>query len=91
MDWLVVLFGCFRVKNVKVKSSKFRIGKRVKFGGFIAGVSENGVYLEPDPDKIKSLADVQILDSKTEFRAFLGLIRQFKSWSPNLSFLSKHM
>ena len=42
---LVVLFEHFRVMNVKVNSSKFRIGVKVKFGGFIAGVSENRVYL----------------------------------------------
>ena len=54
-DRLVILFDRFRNKNVKVKSSKFRISDRVKFGGFIAGVSGSGVYVEPDPDQIKSL------------------------------------
>ena len=52
-DRFVVLFEHFRVQNIKVKSSKFRIGVKVRFGGFIAGVSENGVYLEPDPEKIE--------------------------------------
>ena len=45
---LISLFTEFRDKNIKVKSTKFRLGTVVKFGGFIAWVSENGVYLEPD-------------------------------------------
>ena len=39
------------------------------------GVSEHRMFLEPDPDKIKALADVEAPKSKTEVRAFLGMIR----------------
>ena len=60
----------------------------MKFAGFVAGVSENGVYLESDPEKIKALAEVEAPKSKTEVRAFLRMIRQFEAWSPNLSCVS---
>ena len=55
---------------------------KVKFGSLIVGVSEDGVYLEQDPEKIVSLADIEVPRSKTEVKAFLGLIRHFKSRSP---------
>ena len=74
---------------MKVKTSKFRIGMRVKFGGFVARVSEYVVFLETDSDKIRKLAYVEA--SKTKVGAFLGMIRQFEVWSPNLSCLSKNM
>ena len=63
----------------------------MKFGGFIYGANEEGVYMSPDPEKISALAEVQPPSSKTEVRAFLGLIRQLEAWRPNLSFLSKNM
>ena len=44
-DRLVILFGRYRNKNIKVKSSKFRFGDIVKFGCFISGVSGSGVYV----------------------------------------------
>ena len=38
---LLSLFMEFKEKIIKVKSSKFRVGTKEKFGGFLAGVSEN--------------------------------------------------
>ena len=37
------------------------------------------------------LAEVEAPSSKTEVRAFLGMVRQFESWTPNLSCMSKYM
>ena len=39
------------------------------------GADDSGVYVIPDGEKIKTLADVKAPTFKTEVRAFLGLIR----------------
>ena len=37
---LIILFKQFRHYNIKIKTSKFRIGQSVRFGGFICGSNE---------------------------------------------------
>ena len=78
---MVPLFNNFRNFNVKIKTSKFRLGEEVKFEGFICGAGEERVYVQPDPEKNSALSNVQPSQ----------LFSQFEHLRQKLSFLSKHM
>ena len=86
-DRMVVLFRRFRELNIKVKTSKLRLGTNVKFGGFECEAKEEEVRIMPDPGRIKAITDLAAPKSKTEVRAFLGMTRQLEALSPDLSFL----
>ena len=52
---------------------------------------EEGVYVQPNPEKISALSNVQPPQSKTEVRSFLGLIPLLSPGALNLSLLLNHM
>ena len=88
---LINLFCNFEQFNVKIKTSKFCVGESVCFGGFLCGANEEGVYVKPGPDRIAAIAEIKPPITKMGLRAFLGMVPQLKSWTPNLSFLSKNL
>ena len=53
------LFDNFRRFIVKIKPSKFRVGRDVKFGAFLCGAGEERVYVKTDMEKRAALASVQ--------------------------------
>ena len=52
------------------KTSKFRLGEEVKFVGFICGAGEEGVYVQPDLEKISALSNVQPPSPKLKSELF---------------------
>ena len=54
---------------------------KVKYFGHI--IRQNGV--SPDPDKIKSIREMQAPTSKKELQSFLGMINFLRKFSLNLS------
>ena len=58
---------------------------------FLCGANEEGFYVKPDPDRIAAIAEIKPPTTKTGVRAFLGMVRQLESWTPNLSFLLKKL
>ena len=71
---MVVLFQRFSTFNIKVKPSKFRVGKQVTFGGFQCKATDGGVEIQPDPNRLEAIASISPPKSKTDVRAFLGMV-----------------
>ena len=46
-------------------------------------MNQNGI--SPDPDKIKSIREMQAPTSKKELQSFLGMVNFLRKFSPNLS------
>ena len=47
--------------------------------------------IQPDPQRLEAIAQVEPPKNKTNVRAFLGMVRQMEAWTPELSFASKNM
>ena len=88
---MVVLFRWLRHYNIIVKTSKFRVGTQVTFGGFQCKATRGGIGIQPDHQRLEAIAQVQPPQNKTDVRAFLGMVCQMEAWTPDLSFASKHM
>ena len=66
--------------KITLSSSKYQIGREVKFAGYI--VSDEGT--RPDPEKVAAISEFPEPENLTDLRSFLGLANQFSDFSPDL-------
>ena len=64
---------------------KFKIGRRVKFGGFIADNVDGKVNIEVDPGKLERIRDFPTPQSKDDIASFVGLVITLNNWSGAIS------
>ena len=87
LERLRAVFGRLKSANLKLKPSKCRLFQiKVKFLGSI--VSANGI--EPDPKKLKAIADWPVPRNLTELRAFVGLASYYRRHVKGFSDLANH-
>ena len=53
--------------------------------------SEGEIKLYPEPSRISALKELQIPKNRKELLSFLGTLATFQKWTPNLSFVTKHL
>ena len=80
------MFGRLRTAGLKLKPSKCHLfQKKVKFLGSV--VSEAGV--EPDPDKVKTVAEWPIPRNLTEVRSFVALASYYRRHIQNFAEIAR--
>ena len=62
--------------GITLSKEKIKIGKTVKFAGFI--VSEDGV--SPDPEKVQAITEFPPPNNVSQLRSFLGLTNQLSQF-----------
>ena len=78
-----VLSKC-RKHGLSISEAKFEISNEISFAGYI--LSEKGV--QPDPSKIKAIAEFPTPKYVTALRSFLGMANQLGHFLPNLAALT---
>ena len=84
-DKIVQIVKRCKDKKITLSRSKFKIGKQIKYAGYI--VSERGV--EADPEKTAAITKFRKPECQKDVRSFLGLANQLGSFSPNLAKVSE--
>ena len=71
---------------------KFKLGTRIKFGGFVLDCADHSVgpKILPDIDKVNRLINYKPPRNKTQVRQFVGLLKQLNNWSSKLTKLSNN-
>ena len=86
LERLRAVFERLRSANLKLKPSKCKLFQlKVKFLGSV--VSAEGI--EPDPDKLKAVADWPVPENLTELRAFVGLASYYRRHVEGFSTIAK--
>ena len=85
------LFIAFKKNNVVISEAKFNIYHKICFGGIMLDASGGEVKFYPDPSCISALRELQIPKNRRELLSFLGTLATFQKWTPNLSFVTKHL
>ena len=67
--------------DITISPSKFKIGRQVKFGGFI--VSDKGVRI--DPERIDAISKFPVPTDVKGVRSFMGLINQLSFHNPDIN------
>ena len=58
---------------------------KIKFVGYIIGSGERS----PDPDKVSTVKDMKILETKRQVRRLIGFFSYFRDYSPNFAEIAK--
>ena len=74
-----------REAQITLSKKKLKISSRVKFGGMI--ISDAGV--QPDPDRISALVELDPPRNVKEVRGWLGAIQQLNIYHPHLALYLK--
>jgi len=73
--------------GITLTKKKVNIGTSMKFAGFI--VSDQGV--QPDPDKLKAIANFPQPNDVSSLRSFLGLAVQIANFVPDLAHMTTEL
>ena len=78
-----------RLKNLKLKTDKFRISEHVEFAGATINAElvkgERIVNILPKDGRIMAFQELKRPESKSELRSFCGMVSSLSSWSPNVN------
>ena len=77
-----------REHHITLGRNKIQAGKEVNFVGHIIKVKEDGVQIEPHPDKLKALKEYPQPGTVSDLRSFMGLAVQFSRFNPDLAHLA---
>ena len=77
-----------REHHITLGRNKIQAGHEVTFVGHIIKVTENGVQIEPHPDKLKALREYPQPGTISDLRSFMGLAVQFSRFNPDLAHLA---
>merc|ERR1712081_77227 len=78
-----------RLKNLKLKTDKFRISEHVDFAGaqinseLVRG--ERIVSIVPKDGRIMAFQDLKRPENKSELRSFCGMVSSLSSWNPSVN------
>ena len=64
---------------------KFKIGRRIKFWGFIIANVDGKVNIEADTGKLERIRDFPTPQSKDDIASFVGLVKTLNNWSGAIS------
>ena len=85
-DNLIKLLDRVRAKGVKINRDKMKLHlNEIKYMGHL--LTTAGV--KPDPEKVKSIREMQIPTNKTEIKRFLGTVNYLSKFIPHLSTLAE--
>ena len=89
---LFQIFSNCRRDGIILHPDKFKLGTRVKFGGFVLDCTDQSVgpKILPDMDKVNRLVNYSPPKNKTQVRQFIGLLKQLNNWSSKLTKLSNN-
>ena len=73
--------------NNIISRKKLELGSSIHFAGQI--ISDGGI--RPDDDKFKALRDFQQPDNVKELTSLLGLVAQFRAFTPDTACLTSHL
>ena len=71
--------------GVKISTRKFKMGSKVKFGGFLVTNDEGRAPIEADPGKLDKIQDFPRPLNKDDITNFIGLVKTLNNWSGALS------
>ena len=78
-----------RKRNMKLNPSKFKVARRVEFGGVTLSASQvNGkalVEMEANTEKIEALLEMDKPTNVRQAKQVLGMVNQLSRWVPRLS------
>ena len=85
-DNLIKLLDRVQAKEVKINKDKMKLHlNEIKYMGHL--LTTAGV--KPDPEKVKSIREMQIPTNKTEIKRFLGTVNYLSKFIPHLSTLAE--
>jgi hypothetical protein len=94
VEKLIRIFQSCRENGVTLNPRKYKLGPRVKFGGFVVKAGPEGSSspsISPDPDKINRILNCEPPRNKAEVQSFVGMIKQMNAWSIKLTSLSENL
>ena len=77
--------------GVRMSIKKFKIARRIKFGGFIVANIDGKVHVEADPGKLERIRDFPTPQSKDDIASFIGLVKTLNNWSGAISPKMEHI
>ena len=71
--------------GVQISTKKFKMGSRVKFGGFLVTNDKGRVHIEADPGKLDKIRDFPRPNSKEDVASLIRLVKTLNNWSGTIS------
>ena len=84
------LMDRFRESNVTVSLGKLQVSTTISFGGFVITSEDDNTSpsVLPDPSRLATLRDLPVPTCKKDVQSFLGLVRTFSQWTPDVTFIT---
>ena len=70
---------------MKISTRKFKMGSKVKFGGFLVTNDEGRVHTETDQEKLDKIRDFPRPLNRDDVASFIGLVETLNNWSGALT------
>ena len=78
-----------KAKNLKLKTSKFKISESVEFAGATLNAElvrgEQVVNILPKNGRIDAFQNLKRPETKTELRSYCGMVSSLSAWTPSVN------
>ena len=61
--------------GLKIPTEKFKMGSKVKFGGFLITNTDSRVHIEADPGKLDKMRNFLEQGNRDDVESFIGLVK----------------